>query len=519
MPATPTRPPPTSTPGPLTLWIDPAVPLAVRDHLAEAWPSVATIAAASRDAADITVGLSGSHRLARWVYAAVAPFPTISDGLQWSDVQQFWAGDTGAMANVTGSDTAPVLLVSAETLGVLHGLLGPSSEQVPITVIEPESMVDAAWAARPSAWAILPFTELQPRWKALRVDACGVLERSLDLDGYALTVDVYLEGKGAADLVTALTEGSGEWTNREVDELTVLMMTGVTALVRGTASRMESKGVLYPIERIGELLQDPDILHISNEISFSEECPPPNPDTESLSFCSSPVYMELLRALGPEVIELTGNHVKDYGSAPMLLTLDMYDSEGWSYYGGGRNSEQARRPVRVESNGVTFAFIGCNPVGPEFAWATEESPGAAKCDESYLRQELDLLRAEGAVAVTTVQYWEFYQYEPTPQQRSDFRAWVDAGASIVSGSQAHHPQAIEFYRDGFIHYGLGNFLFDQMWSLGTRQEFVDRHVFYRGQHISTELLTLMLEDYSQPRPMTSQERSDLLQSIFRASGW
>ena len=96
---------------------------------------------------------------------------------------------------------------------------------------------------------------------------------------------------------------------------------------------------------------------------------------------------------------------------------------------------------------------------------------------------------------------------------------MDAGASIVSGSHAHHPQAIEFYHDGFIHYGLGNLFFDQMWSLGTRQQFVDRHVIYRGRHVSTELLTYMLEDYSQPRLMTTGERRELLQAVFEASGW
>jgi poly-gamma-glutamate synthesis protein (capsule biosynthesis protein) len=78
---------------------------------------------------------------------------------------------------------------------------------------------------------------------------------------------------------------------------------------------------------------------------------------------------------------------------------------------------------------------------------------------------------------------------------------------------------MEFHQGSFIHYGLGNLFFDQMHSLAYRQEFLDRHVFYDGRHISTELLTAMLEDFSQPRPMSTQEREQFLERIFEASGW
>ena len=107
----------------------------------------------------------------------------------------------------------------------------------------------------------------------------------------------------------------------------------------------------------------------------------------------------------------------------------------------------------------------------------------------------------------------------TAQQRAGFRRAIDAGAVVVSGSQAHQPMGMEFYHGGFIHYGLGNLFFDQMQTLATRQEFLDRHVFYDGRYLSTELLTAMLENYAQPRPMTEGERARFLQDMFQASGW
>jgi len=53
----------------------------------------------------------------------------------------------------------------------------------------------------------------------------------------------------------------------------------------------------------------------------------------------------------------------------------------------------------------------------------------------------------------------------------------------------------------------------------TRKEFIDRYVFYDNRHISTELLTAMLEDYAQPRPMTPAERADFLTEIFDVTRW
>jgi poly-gamma-glutamate synthesis protein (capsule biosynthesis protein) len=53
----------------------------------------------------------------------------------------------------------------------------------------------------------------------------------------------------------------------------------------------------------------------------------------------------------------------------------------------------------------------------------------------------------------------------------------------------------------------------------TRWEVVQRHTFYDNRHLSTELLTAMLEDYAQPRPMTTSERMLFLEELFSSSGW
>ena len=500
----------TATPAPIALWVDSAAPDLVSEPVLSRG---GLVRATEADGADAVLALSAEATSLEVVLVPVVPFPTIPDEVAWEEVLRFWGGDETALSYLGDGAAAPTLMLSEAVKALLVAALGEPAQSAPIALVEQDELVDLAWDSRPGAWSIVPFDQLEPRWKALRIDGVNALLKGLAEQEWPLRFYFGVTGERAADVVVPSV------SNRDEVRLSVLVMTGVTAMVRGTAARMEQNGLLYPVEYVAEVLQSADIAHVSNEIPFAESCPPPDMNQESLVFCSDPRYIETLRHLGTDVVELTGNHFQDWGSEATEFTVRMYNQEGWVHYGGGIDLEDARSTKFHARNGNSFSFIGCNPVGPEYAWAAEGYPGAAPCDFDYMHAELERVSAVVDVPIATWQYWEFYHYEPTPQQQEEFRGMVDAGARIVSGSQAHHPQAIEFYNGGFIHYGLGNFLFDQMWSLGTRQECIDRHIVYDGRHLSTEVLTYMLEDYAQPRPMTAEERTELLTSLFAASGW
>jgi poly-gamma-glutamate synthesis protein (capsule biosynthesis protein) len=288
---------------------------------------------------------------------------------------------------------------------------------------------------------------------------------------------------------------------------------------------MEYKGVTYPGEKIRETMREADIAHVSNEIPFFTGCTFPKADQAALVFCSDPKYVELFTDVGADVIELTGNHFADRGAQGMLETLAIYNEKGLPYFGGGADLQDSLEPALFEVNGNKIAFIGCNkPDVDRFPTAREFHPGAAPCDFEYLAGKIAELKSQGYVVISTFQWNESYDSRPNPQQVKDFRSMADSGASIVSGSQAHYAQMMEFYGDAFIHYGLGNLFFDQMgdqdWMPpGIRREFLDRHVIYDGKLISVELLTALLEDYSRPRWMTEEERVGFLQEYFYYSGW
>jgi len=104
--------------------------------------------------------------------------------------------------------------------------------------------------------------------------------------------------------------------------------------------------------------------------------------------------------------------------------------------------------------------------------------------------------------------------------KDDFRLMAEAGAVIVSGSQAHQPHSVEFTDDSMLMFGLGNLFFDLfLYQQHMDEGLIARHVFYDGEYISTEIFTIKFISFSQPRLMTESERYDLLKELFEVSGW
>jgi poly-gamma-glutamate synthesis protein (capsule biosynthesis protein) len=465
--ASPTNDGPTPTPSPGSLQLSDAVPLALREQ-AQAW----NIPSNSFVSLDVSSSASPSETTIAWVYAIVAPFPTVTDGVSTDELKNAWLH-----ADIPAAFNGQPLLMDESTRAAFTVLWGePAADAV--RSVPPDQLLEVAWSELP-AWALVPFEALEPKWKVLTVDGQSPIRKKFDPTIYPLIVYFAIQSSPDLQPSSFIPHPS----NYDASKLTTVIMTGVTALVRATAWTMEKKGVKYPGEMIRDTLLEADIAHVSNEIPFSTGCPDPRPDHAGLVFCSDPKYIDLLLDIGTDVVELTGNHFADHGAKAMLETLDIYNRNDLPYFG------------------------------------TDERPGAAPCEFDTIHKTVADLKSYGFVVISTFQWVESYDPIPREAQIKDFQGMVDAGADIVSGSQAHYPQTMEFYRNAFIHYGLGNLFFDQMEPNNIQREFLDRYVIYNGKHISTELITARLEDYSRPRLMTGQERANFLTEYFNLSGW
>jgi poly-gamma-glutamate synthesis protein (capsule biosynthesis protein) len=461
-----------------------------------------SISLGSYDANQITSEVS------QWVYVLTAPFYTPTDNVTFESIKAFWEGNSDAVKNFSE------ILVTSASKSAFSIILGKADETI-VRVVGKEEMEQAALSDK-KVLAIMPFEDLNNHWKVIRLDNKSPIDDNFEIQDYPLIITIWVDESADGQIIDLPA------SNYDPNLKTVLIMTGVTALTRATAHRMEINGNQFPGQDIRDWLMSADLTHISNEVPFAANCPAPDPNQKDLIFCSSPDRIELLEYVGTDIVELTGNHLLDYGIPAINLTLEMYEERDWLTYAGGWNLLDAKTPARITHNGNQLAFIGCNPVGPPNVWATATKPGAAPCEDyNWMVEEIKRLRAEGYLPIVTMQYAEDYTDYPGPQMKAHFEMLAEAGAVVVNGSQAHTPKIMGFQNERFLHYGLGNLFFDQMevyysdvYMPGTREEFIDRLIFYNGELISIELLTAMLEDYARPRPMTSAERESFLTRIF-----
>ncbi len=454
----------------------------------------------------------GGEPIYQQFFAAATRFDTINLNIRSLHIERAWKGDQRTFKSIA---------VLTSSLPALTQLLGePGGSVVDYATIE--EIVEASWAER-NVLALVPFDQLQPALAVFTVDGQTPVENAAKFNpsAYPLVATVYahIESTAPSNVLSRLSAALPA-TNRNSSKLTVVAMTGVTAMVRLTAEQMDLRGPAWPAEVVGPELAAADITAISNEVPFVPDCET-NTDEENLVFCSKPEYMQTLRASGADIVGLTGNHQNDYGLENALTSLEIYADEGLPVYGGGADKASAFAPLMIEHNGNKLAFLGANSYGPPSAWATDFSPGSAPFDLAIMSAAIRSIKEanEADVVFSELQYQESYDVTPLYDQRLDFSALARAGADVVTGVQSHVPQAVEFVEGRLILYGLGNLYFDQMWTEETREGLIVKHTIYAGRHISTQILPTLLFDSGQPRWPDPERRAAILAKVFGASVW
>jgi poly-gamma-glutamate synthesis protein (capsule biosynthesis protein) len=304
--------------------------------------------------------------------------------------------------------------------------------------------------------------------------------------------------------------------------VTRLLFTGDIIPARCAYAQIEALGGDYtlPFQPLHDTLASADIT-IGTLDATASDAGTPLGCTPTFSLAAPAKAVDGLKYAGYDVISHAANHIKDCGAdacgdEAMLQTDANLRAAGIQTMGSGRNLAEARAPVVVERNGVYFAFLAYDDIANYYN-ATPDSPGSAPLDPATVAEDIAAARKVANVVVVVPHWGVEYTAEPSDRQRAFARAAAAAGADLVIGNHPHWVQAHEQIGATFVAYALGNFVFDQDWSLETQQGALLEVTFTGTKMTSYAYTPIHIYDRYQPRLAPPDEAAQIMQRIEAAS--
>ena len=307
-----------------------------------------------------------------------------------------------------------------------------------------------------------------------------------------------------------------------VEPVTRLLFTGDLIPARCTLAKIRDLGgdFTLPFQPLHDLLTSADIT-IGTLDSTASDAGTPFGCIETFSLAAPAAAVDGFKYAGYDVIANAANHIKDCGTAScgdqaLLETDANLRAAGIKPVGTGKNLVEARAPAVVVRNGVAFAFLAYDDIAPYYH-ATEDGAGAAPLDPDTIAEDVANARKVANVVIVVPHWGIEYTTEPSDRQRAFARAAAAAGADMVVGNHPHSVQAHERIGDTFVAYALGNFVFDQSWSLETQQGAPLEATFTGTRLTATRYIPIHIYDQYQPRLAPPDEAQQILDRIETAS--
>jgi poly-gamma-glutamate synthesis protein (capsule biosynthesis protein) len=272
----------------------------------------------------------------------------------------------------------------------------------------------------------------------------------------------------------------------------------------------------YPFLLLADFLKNADLTGGNLESPFYDQGPPIR---EGMVFKADPKNIKGLTYAGFDLVTLANNHFGNQGIAGMLYTMSFLKKKGIDYLGAGKNIEEAHDFLIKDINGLKIAFIGVEnySITPQSYFATLTKPGLLHVEADQIGKIVKKARKEANLVIVT--YHGGTEYAPQANQNQiDFaHAAIDAGADIVIGHHPHVIQGVENYKGKMILYSLGNFVFDQMWSLETQQGLAVQLNLEDNLLFSIKLVPVHIYNFCQPKKTGILERDQIIQRILKNS--
>ena len=204
-----------------------------------------------------------------------------------------------------------------------------------------------------------------------------------------------------------------------------------------------------------DIFKEADLIFGNLEGPISELGTPVNP-VPFPNLRMHPDCSKFLKEAGFNIINISNNHMLDYGKEALLDTIERLNEANIPFIGAGKNSEEAWTPNIIRVKNIKIGFFGIHEAG---AAASHKEPGASKFEKDLALSSIKKLKQSADIIVVSMHFGFDYFSIPSPYHIRLCRMLIDEGADLILGHHPHVPQPFEKYKNGLIVYSLGNFLF------------------------------------------------------------
>lgn len=300
---------------------------------------------------------------------------------------------------------------------------------------------------------------------------------------------------------------------------------GDIMLSRNVAETMtKANDPLLPFSKMSDILKATDFNFANLESPFVETNP--TIGGHSLVFGAPKEYVQGLVDYNFKVLNLANNHAMDKGTEGLSFTTDLLKKNNIKTTGAHSTLIDVWAPAIAEVNGIKICFVGASYASINDGGQTKNDYVARIGDSEQLKKMITYSKIQCDFVVATMHAGTEYTTKPNQSQINFAHTAIDAGADIVIGAHPHWVQTIERYNDKYIFYSLGNFIFDQEWSRETKEGLTLKIQIsnskaqnnLQGPKVpatleSIELIPVIIENYSTPRPATPEESKKILAKI------
>ncbi len=288
-----------------------------------------------------------------------------------------------------------------------------------------------------------------------------------------------------------------------------LFLAGDVMLSRTVGQKMLKNGYDYPFQEMRQYIESADIAFANLEAPFLDG---EAVLTGSFTFRADEQSAPALASAGFDVVSLANNHILNKGQAGLDKTFELLQESNIQGCGAFEKSSGADEIKIIEKNNIKFAFL-CYAYGPDYYKYTDLKGGMNLMEQEKLLKDLQVAETMADWVIVSIHDGIEYEHHSSEHQQGFARLAIDNGADMVVGHHPHVVQEVEIYKDKYIFYSLGNFIFDQMWSEATRQGLAVMLRIDKEKVLEVEYLPVIIEDYAQPRPAEGSDKDEVLEFI------